>query len=68
MIVEESSCNHRLIHGNTVFVDTHAGSTRGEDDARKVDWDYDQALDIARTSQHMAFGGSVTIRRIAESP
>ncbi len=31
-------------------------------------WDYDQALDIARTSPHLAFGGSVTVRRIAESP
>ena len=31
-------------------------------------WDYDQALDIARTSPHLAFGGSVTVRQITEGP
>ena len=31
-------------------------------------WDYDQALDIARTSPHLAFGGSVTVRQIADGP
>lgn len=31
-------------------------------------WDYDQALDIARTSPHLAFGGSVTVRQITDGP
>jgi hypothetical protein len=29
-------------------------------------WDYDQALEVARTSPHLAFGGSVTVRMITE--
>jgi hypothetical protein len=29
-------------------------------------WDYDEALEVARTSPHLAFGGSVTVRMITE--
>ena len=31
-------------------------------------WDYDQALELARTSPHLAFGGSVTVRQITDGP